>query len=82
MFTTIANDKELSETVKDLNVIAWAEKSLREKTDFRDYYRKFIEFSLFFMGLTPPRGIYFMAPVLCIMQVDVKSSTLVENLDF
>ena len=31
MVTTIANDEELSETVKDLDVIAWAEKSLRER---------------------------------------------------
>ena len=36
VFATTANDEELSETVKDLDVIAWAEKSLRERKDLHD----------------------------------------------
>ena len=61
MFITIANDEKLSETVKDLEGIAWAETSLRERKDLRGDYREFIELSLISMGFTPPRGIYLMA---------------------
>ena len=57
VFTTVVNEK-LSD--KDLDVIAWAEKSLSERKDFRDNYREFIELSLIFMRFTPPRCIYFM----------------------
>ena len=60
-FTTIATT-ELAETVVNPNVITWAEKSLKERKDLRDDYREFIELSLIFMGVTPPRGIHFMAP--------------------
>ena len=66
-FTTIATT-ELAETVSslkpvvNLDVVTWAEKSLKERKDLRDDYREFIELSLIFMGVTPPRGIHFMAP--------------------
>ena len=57
-FTTIAT----TETVVNPDVVTWAEKSLKEKKDLRDDYKEFIELSLIFMGVTPPRGIHFMAP--------------------
>ena len=55
-----ANDEELFETVKDLDVIAWTEKSLREKKDLRDDYKEFIKL-ITFHGIIPSTGIYFMA---------------------
>ena len=61
MFITIANEK-LSETVKDLDVIAWAEKSLRERKDLRNDSKEFNELSLIFMGFAPPRDMYFVVP--------------------
>ena len=60
-FTTIATT-ELAETVVNPDVVTWAEKSLKERKDLRDDYREFIELSLIFMRVTPPRGIHFMAP--------------------
>ena len=56
--TTIANDEELSKTVKDLNVISWAEKSLRERKELRDDYKEFIKLYVISMGFTSPRGRY------------------------
>ena len=55
-----ANDEELSEAVKDLYVIAWAEKSLRERKDPRDDCKEFIKL-ITFHGIIPSTGIYFMA---------------------
>ena len=60
MFTTRANDEELFETVKDLKVVASAEKSLRERKNLCDDDKEFIELSLIFMGYSPSRGVYFM----------------------
>ena len=60
-FTTNATT-ELAETVVNPDVVTWAKKSLKERKGLRDDYREFIELSLIFIGVTPPRGIHFMAP--------------------
>ena len=63
-FTTIATT-ELAKTVYQ-SICHYLgrkiEKSLKERKDLHNNYRRFIELLLIFMGMIPPRNICLMAP--------------------
>ena len=62
LFATIVTNEDFADVVIDQSLFTWAETSLKKKIDLRGDYREFIELSLIFMGATPARGIYFLAP--------------------
>ena len=55
-------DKNISNLVKDPDLAEWAVQALQKEKSLREDYREFVELALVFMGVTPPRGVRFMAP--------------------